>query len=118
MRIIFTGDLFLGGDLLGKNAANTIKIPVFNNADKRIVNLEQPISDNEYVEDKCTIFTGSYATKQLKQLNISAVSLAHNHIQDKGQDGIGETIHHLNGSKIGHFGAGESIDDAKKTILH
>ena len=114
MRIIFTGDLFLGGDLSGKDAADIIKVSAFNCADKRIVNLEQPISDNEYVEDKCTIYTGSFATKQLKQLKVDTVNLAHNHIQDKGDAGIIETILHLERADIGHFGAGETIEEARK----
>jgi poly-gamma-glutamate synthesis protein (capsule biosynthesis protein) len=59
MRIIFTGDLFLGGDLSGKDATNIINVAEFHSADKKNVNLEQPISDNKYVEDKCTIYTGS-----------------------------------------------------------
>lgn len=114
MKIIFTGDLFLGGDLLNKPANSIIESEIFISADKRIVNLEQPISDNEFVVDKCTLYTGSFATKQLKQLNIDAVNLAHNHIQDKEKDGIGETIAHLDNSYISHFGAGKDIFEAKK----
>ncbi|WP_157939632.1 CapA family protein [Vibrio breoganii] len=109
-----TGDLFLGGDLKDKNTLNIIQINAFKNADVRLVNLEQPISDSEFVENKCTLFTGSYATNQLKALNIDAVNLAHNHIQDKGLDGIVETINHLDNAEIGHFGAGSNISSAKK----
>jgi poly-gamma-glutamate synthesis protein (capsule biosynthesis protein) len=114
MKICLTGDLFLGGDLLNKNTENIIDVNIFNSADKRIVNLEQPISDSEKIEDKCTLFTGSFALKQLKDMKIDAVNLAHNHIQDKGLDGINETIKHLNSSKIGNFGAGNNINEAKK----
>ncbi|PML38969.1 hypothetical protein BCT78_04590 [Vibrio breoganii] len=114
MKICMTGDLFLGGDLKDKNTLNIIQINAFKNADVRLVNLEQPISDSEFVENKCTLFTGSYATNQLKALNIDAVNLAHNHIQDKGLDGIVETINHLDNAEIGHFGAGSNISSAKK----
>jgi len=115
VKIVFTGDLFLGGDLLHKSAELIINSKTFNNSDLKIVNLEQPISDNEHVADKCTLHTGSSAIEKLKQLNIAAVNLAHNHIQDKGNDGIIETIEHLNAANIGHFGAGKNIHDAKNS---
>jgi len=114
MKICFTGDLFLGGDLLNKSTEEIINIDIFNNADKRVVNLEQPISDNDTIEDKCTLFTGSFATKQLSSMRIGAVNLAHNHIQDKGLDAISETIEHLNMSNIGSFGAGTNLEEAKE----
>lgn len=113
MKIAFTGDVFLGGDLLDKSAESIVTSNTFINADKIIVNLEQPISDNEHVADKCTLYTGSFAIKKLQQLGIAAVNLAHNHIQDKEKDGIIETIKHLDASNIGHFGAGKNIRDAK-----
>ena len=114
MKICFTGDLFLGGDLLNRSASNIIQVNIYNNADKRIVNLEQPISDNNTVEDKCTLFTGAYAVSQLKEMKIDAVNLAHNHIQDKGLEGISETIEHLKKGNIGNFGAGCNLKEAKK----
>jgi len=114
MKICFTGDLFLGGDLLNKDAKNIIDINMFNNADKRVVNLEQPISDNNKIEEKCTLFTGSYAINQLKDMKVDAVNLAHNHIQDKGLDAISETIKHLEKGNIESFGAGCNIEEAKK----
>ena len=114
MKICFTGDLFLGGDLLNKDAKDIIDVDVFKNADKRVVNLEQPISDNENIVDKCTLFTGSYAIKQLKDMKIDAVNLAHNHIQDKGLAAIQETINHAANDAIGSFGAGGNIKEAKK----
>lgn len=113
MKIVFTGDVFLGGDLLDKSAESIIASNSFDNADKIIVNLEQPISDNEYVADKCTLYTGSSTIEKLRQLDIAAVNLAHNHIQDKGNEGIIETIEHLDVSNIGHFGAGKNIRKAK-----
>jgi len=114
MKVILTGDLFLGGDLLNKPVISIINSETFKNADKRIVNLEQPISENKHVADKCTLFTGFFAIEQLKLLEISAVNLAHNHIQDKTDEGILETIEHLDNASIGHFGAGPDIFAAKE----
>jgi len=113
-NIIFTGDLFLGGDLLHKSAKDIVQIKTFYEADKRIVNLEQPISDNKKVENKCTLFTDSNAIIQLKEMKIDAVNLAHNHIQDKGIEAICETIEHLKRGKVGYFGAGCHLKEAKK----
>ena len=109
MKICFTGDVFLGGELNNKACSSIVEVEVFNNAKKRIINLEQPISDSSYVENKCTLYTDSYALNQLKDLRIDAVNLAHNHIQDKGLDGIVETIEHLESVNVGHFGAGKNI---------
>ena len=103
MKVILAGDLFLGGDLLNKSSASIVNSETFKSADKRIVNLEQPISESEHVADKCTLYTGSFATEQLKQLGISAVNLAHNHIQDKTDEGILETVEHLDNAGIGHW---------------
>lgn len=109
MKLILAGDLFLGGELNNKDTSSAINSDIFRDADKRIVNLEQPISENEYIADKCTLYTGAFATEQLKHLQISAVNLAHNHIQDKIDEGIIETIEHLDNASIGHFGAGNNI---------
>jgi poly-gamma-glutamate synthesis protein (capsule biosynthesis protein) len=66
------------------------------------------------VAEKCTLYTGSFATQQLRQLNVQAVNLAHNHIQDKSDDGIVETIEHLSDAGIDCFGAGDNLTTAKK----
>jgi len=114
MKIIFTGDLFLGGDLINKNCSDIIQSKNYREAEIRIVNLEQPISDSPHVADKSTIYTGSAAIHQLRQLRVDAVNLAHNHIQDKTDTGIIDTIRHLDNAEIGHFGAGKDVCAAKE----
>lgn len=114
MKICFTGDVFLGGDLLHRSCENVVESKVFNNADVRVVNLEQAVSDSQYIEEKCTLYTGSYALKKLKELKINAVNLAHNHIQDKGLDGIAETIYHLDSFDIKNYGAGVNAKAASQ----
>lgn len=113
-KILFTGDLFLGGDLHGKVARNAVHSNAFHTADKKIVNLEHPISDNNKMADKCTLYTKSCAIEQLHELKIDAVNLAHNHIQDKEDEGIIETVDFLSRAGIGHFGAGKDIFEAQK----
>lgn len=116
MKIFFTGDLFLGGDLLGASCENTINSKLYEQADFRVVNLEQAVSDSDYIEDKCTLYTGSQSLLQLKQMKVDAVNLAHNHIQDKGLDGIVETIKQLNKENIKNFGAGSDLNEASQSI--
>ena len=41
---------------------------------------------------------------QLKDLKVTAVNLANNHIQDKGLVAIDETTRHLHSENIGFFG--------------
>lgn len=115
MKIIFTGDVFLGGDLNKcKISEADIKVPEFWKADKRIINLEQAISNSEIIADKGTLYTDSYAVEQLKFLKVSAVNLANNHIHDKGISGITETCENLKSGDIEFFGAGENLSKAKK----
>jgi poly-gamma-glutamate synthesis protein (capsule biosynthesis protein) len=61
-----------------------INLPLFNNADKRIINLESPISNNDYVESKNTLFENTDSLGLLKKMKVEAVNLANNHIQDRG----------------------------------
>ena len=118
MKICFTGDVFLGGDLNHRKHNNLVKAKIFNEADIRIINLEKPISNNNYVAEKPTLYTDSHALNQLNELKINAVNLANNHIQDKGLSGINETINHLKSIHIGHFGAGDNISIMDpKTLL-
>lgn len=115
MKVVFTGDLFLGGDLADKPVKKLINVPEFHSADARIVNLEHPIGEKlEIDENKSTLFAGLYAINQLKNLRVSAVGLANNHIQDIGIRGIGNTVKLLKESGFGVFGAGKDLNFACK----
>ena len=114
MKVIFSGDLFLGGDLIDQNLRDNILIKSFHEADMRIVNLEHPISNNSFFQEKCVLYTEEDSVKQLVNSNINAVNIAHNHIHDKGDSGITDTINILKKNGIGYFGAGENIEEARK----
>ena len=114
MKIIFTGDLFLGGDLNKQIGKNFIRSPSFWKADKVVVNLESPLSDNLEKADKGVLFAHPDSAKNLKLWNVSAVNLANNHIQDKGIDGIYDTFNTLNKYSIPYFGAGKNINEARQ----
>lgn len=118
MRIIIAGDLFCGGDLLEEVASpDLIKIPEYFKADFRIVNLENPLSDRNEVANKCTIHAPTSAAKYLQAFNIDGVNLANNHMHDKGNEGIKDTIDILDKYSIKHCGAGENIEEARNPII-
>lgn len=116
MHVILTGDVFLGGDLLNQNAEGLINVSAFHAADYRVVNLEQAVSNGNDVADKCTLHTDSSAIPQLQSLSVDAANLAHNHIQDKTDSGIIETVEHLENGNIHAFGAGRNLAEARKPV--
>jgi len=116
LKIVFTGDVFLGGDLQQFPRKEIIHSTCFHNADFRVINLEQAVSNSETVLDKCTLYTGTNALKRLQNLKVNAVNLANNHIQDKGEEGIYETLEHLQQCRISAFGAGRNLDEATRPV--
>lgn len=118
MKIILCGDLFCGGDLLNEvPAVELIKIPDWSDVDFRIANLENPMSDRDEIIDKCTIHSPTRSVEYLKNLKIDGVTLANNHIQDKGDKGIKDTIDVLEHHSIKHCGAGQNIYQARTPML-
>lgn len=116
MKIVFTGDLFTGGDLLYSKNAGGIDVHEFTHADLKICNLEQGSGDNECLLDKSTVTTPLRSLKFLKDNNINIVSLANNHIQDKNDVGFLQTLNHIKKLRIRYVGAGCNIHEAPKSI--
>ncbi|CAM3419122.1 CapA family protein [Zobellia roscoffensis] len=116
MKVVFVGDVFLGGDLIAKELKSCIDITRFHDADFKIINLEHPVSDSHKIADKSVLFTGSEVLETLKNSGINAVCLANNHIHDKLDAGILETIENLRKYKIASFGAGKDLNEAKKPL--
>ncbi|TVZ08249.1 poly-gamma-glutamate synthesis protein (capsule biosynthesis protein) [Cellulophaga sp. RHA_52] len=114
MKIIIAGDVFLGGDLIGEDLKSNINIREFHSSDIRILNLEHPITNTEDKADKALLYTDTSVIENLVKSNITAVNLANNHIHDKGNKGILDTLKELNKSGIGHFGGGANLEEAKK----
>lgn len=114
MKIVFTGDVFLGGDMNEQSASGAIRHPTFEFADLRVVNLEQAISDSDLIVDKGSLYTDASTTEKLNEMRVTAVGLANNHIHDKGLAGILETIANIEKQNIGYFGAGYDISSASK----
>lgn len=116
MKLCFTGDAFIGGDLTNYIGRKAIHSTEYFGADKRIVNIEQAISDSDYSADKCTLHSTTKVLPLIKRLKVDVASLSNNHIQDKGEDGIFDTLNNLRGIEVTTFGSGKDIEEAEKPI--
>ncbi len=91
-------------------------LPVFENADMKIVCLECPLIRDLSPIKKMGPVLGvpTDVATGLKTAGIDVVNLANNHIMDHGPDGLLSTIEALRESGINHFGAGESMEKARR----
>ena len=122
--------LLIGGDTcpIGRNlplfrqgAARSLcgdLLPVLEQADLSIVNLECPLIRAESPMEKVGPNLGSpvECVKGLEAMGIDVVGLANNHIMDHGAQGLRTTIETLDEHRIARVGAGENIREAR-TIL-
>ncbi|MGM0398915.1 MAG: CapA family protein, partial [Halobacteriota archaeon] len=111
-HICFAGDLFAGGLLLREAPTDVVDSATFRSAELRIANLEHAIGTGEPIPRKSTLHAPPEAVDHLQALSIDAVSLANNHMQDLGPEGIEETIRHLDAGGIDWFGAGPTLEEA------
>jgi len=105
MKILFCGDIFLGGDLVNFGE-NIFDFNEFHDADVRFVNLESPITDSLHQDTKATLFAPTSSVRHLVNNKITFVNLANNHFQDKGIEGVEDTIKVLENNSINHVGVG------------
>ncbi|MBK7055885.1 MAG: CapA family protein [Leptospiraceae bacterium] len=92
-------------------------IPLFLEADLRMVNLETPIanSQEEMDESKSYVFNAKPEDiSLLKKINIDLVFLGNNHSMDYGKKGLEDTIENLKKENILFAGMGKNIKEAFK----
>ena len=90
-------------------------IPLFLEADLRMVNLETPIanSQEEMDESKSYVFNANPEDiSLLKKINIDLVFLGNNHSMDYGKKGLEDTIENLKKENILFAGMGKNIKEA------
>ncbi|MDD3401312.1 MAG: CapA family protein [Eubacteriales bacterium] len=94
-------------------------LPIMNEATQIIANLECPLTDAEEKETKTgpNLKAPSDSLQALKQVGVSAVSLANNHIRDYGNRGVLDTIRYCNELSIPFFGAGDNSQDAARPLF-
>lgn len=114
MKIVLVGDIYPGGDLEGADARRAVAVPAYHAADCRLGTLESALSDSAARAEKYVLACKPSGARLLKELGLSAVSLAQNHIQDMGDTGIGDTIRALDAAGVGHFGAGRTLAEARR----
>ena len=94
-------------------------IPIFENADFVLGNLEFVLTDSPKPITKAgPILHGKTSyIKTLKAAGIDAMSLANNHIKDCGEEGVLSTINACKENNVDFFGAGKNINEAKKPYI-
>jgi poly-gamma-glutamate synthesis protein (capsule biosynthesis protein) len=122
-RLLFVGDISLGGDYTeryGQGSPNWtdpfIGIhPVFQDADLRIGNLENPLYRSPAPRRKKNLLGAPpESAAALSYLGFTALNLGNNHITDQGAEGLSKTRETLESRGIAPFGAGEDLEAARR----
>lgn len=94
-------------------------LDLWNSADKRIFNLEVPLTEESKPINKwgLNLRAPKSTILGIKTLNPSLVTLANNHILDQGARGLNSTISILKDNCIPFVGAGSNLIDASKPYI-
>ncbi len=96
-------------------------MPLMDAADLRIINLECAITDNEQPwmrSPKVFHFRAQpSAIETLRTARIEACSLANNHTLDFEEQGLLDTLEHLDAAGIRHAGAGRNREEAAEPAI-
>jgi poly-gamma-glutamate synthesis protein (capsule biosynthesis protein) len=124
--------LVLGGDFYGGERLRNYGLPnrpgkftggfpgVIRQSDLHIVNLEAPLTTRTDTSTSKSYWLRTppdVGKALLDGLSVDAVSLANNHVLDYGEEGLYETIHHLEESGIRHAGAGHNHKSAASPVF-
>lgn len=133
-RILLLGDIHFGESYLTGGAkilqergyADSLGHlrPFADAADTVIANLETPLvdpsdHDSPMKDERPFIHWGEPVPtiNSLKELGVSAVNLANNHILDRGGSGFEATLKSLESHGLAYFGAGRQIDEADQPFI-
>ncbi len=91
-------------------------LPLFEEADLKMVNLETPVSSFASPDPKKPYVFNAKPEELnlLTRLDVDLVFLANNHSMDYGKEGLYETVKNLRSKGILHVGAGENAEEAYK----
>lgn len=94
-------------------------LPVFKDADFRVINLECPLITEETPIKKDGPVLGVHfnTINGLRAIGIDAVNLANNHILDHGEEGLKSTIESCKKHNIDFFGAAKNLEEAQKPLI-
>ncbi len=123
MRLLFTGDMYFGGDFLNKlprshrDWEHPFKevAPIFAQANLRVGNLESPLHAGPAPPKKRNLLhSPPESISALRYLGFDVLTLGNNHITDHGREGVIATKKTLNENGISCCGAGVNIDEAAR----
>lgn len=123
MTLTFLGDISLNDDyitLYKDNVNPFLNLKSILSDEKYIIGNLECIAKGEHGENllkKPRLTTTLNTLNYLKELNLSLVTLAQNHIYDHLEDGYDKTTAFLENNQINHIGSGKSIEDVKKAKI-
>jgi len=126
MQLLIAGDLVPTQSNINLFSAGSVDkllgdelIFLWNSADRRIFNLEAPITDELNPIAKCgpNLIAPTGTIKGIKALNPSLITLANNHILDQGVRGLISTGDRLNSNDIPFVGVGDNHSAASKPYI-
>ena len=114
--IAFAGDTMPRYEDHGGIAKSEDLTGLLHSCDLVMANLESPLTTaGSFKTGGSSLFSIPSSVLDLQELNISLVSLANNHIMDRGRTGLEETLDVLDKSKIAWLGAGLNSVEAAQT---
>ena len=124
LSLLATGDIMIGGRakrvVATHGAVHLFEavLPILRRAPIVLGNLEGPIARKARREER----NHSYRLKPevgrvLKQVGITALTLANNHLMDCGRAGVSETLETLAAAGLGVLGAGPNQRGAHKPVI-
>ena len=121
ISILIGGDFCVTKEYLNNNLFSKSIIEIFSHSDLNIVNLECPVLTNNrnniIYKTGPNLSTTTGILKTLKQLNISSVTLANNHILDYEWKGLNTTLDFLSQNDISSVGAGVDLLNASIPLI-
>jgi poly-gamma-glutamate synthesis protein (capsule biosynthesis protein) len=115
MRILFCGDIAISG--VDNFEYSDEVTNLFNEQDLVVGNLEAVItkSDNKLPLHPAYLKTDFHSLNLLDPFKV--LCIANNHTLDYQDEGLKDTINHLDKMGISHFGAGEGSEHENKPLL-
>lgn len=125
MKVVVAGDLCmrnLSGVLDEDYSKKVLKkiMPVINQGDLKVINLENPLLDggNPIHKSGPPLKGSPEDIVFLKEGGFNCACLANNHIGDYGDEGVISTLKVLEENGIGHMGAGRNIEEAYEPFYY
>ena len=101
-------------ELIGQELEDCLK-----EGESFIINLETPLTDNRNPIEKTgpKLQATVKSVNGLKEMGVSLVGLANNHIMDQGINGLKDTIKSMDNADIKYVGAGNTLSEAMKPCI-